>query len=486
VAGAVRGLAGLRAITERLPARRTDRDLPGWVVWAGALGLVAACTLTPSLGINVLGALLVLAFGFLFVTVSSRLTGEIGSSSNPISGMTVATLLITSLIFLALGWVSPPHKVAALSVAAIVCIAASNGGTTSQDLKTGYLLGAAPSRQQIAILVGALSSALVIGFVLLKLNDASTVFARRDFPGYRADPTLLQDRQRLRGPDAARDGGEYRVLRLAAPAGGGPGGQVPGGKRWGHPLRRGPGHQRPGRRARRRHQGGQVQRPQGDAHVVHHRRHHVAAAAVGAGAHRRLRECRAGAVWPLLAGLRGGVYLPLSTSAPIMMGGLVRWLAARTGRAGPSEEAAAAESGPGVLFSSGLIAGASVAGMAVAMMQLTEPTRVVLAAARLGGLVPGLAGSDLAAFLLFLGLPGCSGWWRPSGSSGLAPAPESRHAGAGHSGDRLRQGCEWQPFPRSGCAAQAAWYTLGTVGRDLQRERPNQPAEVDLRYSIGR
>src|SRR5262249_34681159 len=132
-------------------------------------------------------------FGFLFVTVSSRLTGEIGSSSNPISGMTVATLLLTSLIFLGLGWVSAPYKVTALSVAAIVCIAASNGGTTSQDLKTGYLVGATPSRQQIAILVGALSSALVIGFVILRLNDASTVFAKRDFPNFRVDTATLTE-----------------------------------------------------------------------------------------------------------------------------------------------------------------------------------------------------------------------------------------------------------------------------------------------------
>src|SRR6202011_3133714 len=131
--------------------------------------------LIPQMGLGVtifgfLAALLILVLGFLFVTVSSRLTGEVGSSSNPISGMTVATLLITSLIFFALGWVSPPYKVAALSIAAIACVAISNGGTTSQDLKTGYLVGATPSRQQIAILVGALSSALVIGFVILKLN----------------------------------------------------------------------------------------------------------------------------------------------------------------------------------------------------------------------------------------------------------------------------------------------------------------------------
>ena len=116
---------------------------------------------------NLLGALLIVVFGFLFVTVSSRLTGEIGSSSNPISGMTVATLLLTCLIFLAIGWTGGAYYVTALSVGGIVCIAASNGGTTSQDLKTGFLVGATPRLQQIAILVGALLSALVLGPILL-------------------------------------------------------------------------------------------------------------------------------------------------------------------------------------------------------------------------------------------------------------------------------------------------------------------------------
>src|SRR4029077_4469200 len=122
----------------------------------------------------ILGAVLVLGFGFLFVTVSSRLTGEIGSSSHPISGMTVATLALTCLIFATLGMRSPTEAVLALSDAAVVCIAASNGGTTSQDLKTGYLLGGTPYWQQWAIVVGTLTSALGIAATLLRLNSAST------------------------------------------------------------------------------------------------------------------------------------------------------------------------------------------------------------------------------------------------------------------------------------------------------------------------
>jgi len=106
----------------------------------------------------------------LFVTVSSRLTGEIGSSSNPISGMTVATLLLTCLIFLIIGWTGPSYYITALSIGGIVCIASSNGGTTSQDLKTGFLVGGTPKYQQIAILIGALASALVLGPILMQLG----------------------------------------------------------------------------------------------------------------------------------------------------------------------------------------------------------------------------------------------------------------------------------------------------------------------------
>ena len=158
---------------------RTDRDLSINYVVIGILAMIAIISFVPSLRVGFFGAVLIVVFGFLFVTVSSRLTGEVGSSSNPISGMTVATLLFTCLIFLAIGWTAPdPYFVTALSVGGIVCIAASNGGTTSQDLKTGFLVGATPSKQQIAILVGALASALLLGPLLLFLNDAKTYYQK--------------------------------------------------------------------------------------------------------------------------------------------------------------------------------------------------------------------------------------------------------------------------------------------------------------------
>jgi uncharacterized oligopeptide transporter (OPT) family protein len=175
--GLKEGLKDLRGSgAARESVVRTDRDMSMRTVLIGIFVLIVAIMAARPLHMNFLGALLIVAFGFLFVTVSSRLTGEIGSSSNPISGMTVATLLITSLVFLAIGWTGPTYYVTALSVGAIVCIAASNGGTTSQDLKTGFLIGATPRFQQIAILIGALASAIVLGPILLKLNDGATVY----------------------------------------------------------------------------------------------------------------------------------------------------------------------------------------------------------------------------------------------------------------------------------------------------------------------
>src|SRR6185295_7116816 len=134
------------------------QDLPFNFVALGSLALLVTMWAVPQLEIAFVPAVLILFFGFFFVTVSSRITGEIGSSSNPISGMTVATLLITCLLFLLVGWVGPQYRAMALTTAAIVCVAASNGGTTSQDLKTGYLVGATPKKQQLALIAGVVTS----------------------------------------------------------------------------------------------------------------------------------------------------------------------------------------------------------------------------------------------------------------------------------------------------------------------------------------
>ncbi|MDQ2856864.1 MAG: oligopeptide transporter, OPT family [Acidobacteriota bacterium] len=177
--GGLADLRGGQSATANAP--RTDQDLSMKFVIGGIIAMLGLIMIFPQLNLrwNILGAILIVAFGFLFVTVSSRLTGEIGSSSNPISGMTVATLLLTCLIFLLIHWTGPPYYITALSIGGIVCIASSNGGTTSQDLKTGFLIGSTPRLQQIAILVGAFASALVLGPILLLLNDSATVYVPR-------------------------------------------------------------------------------------------------------------------------------------------------------------------------------------------------------------------------------------------------------------------------------------------------------------------
>src|SRR6266446_4515264 len=204
--GSLKGYGGGAAGGAGGEIRRTDRDIPMKWVLAGCLAIIVAIMLAAPLHMNLLGALLIVVFGFLFSTVSSQLTGEIGSSSNPISGMTVATLLLTCLIFLLVGWTGGPYYVTALSVGAIVCIASSNAGSTSQDLKTGFLVGSTPRLQQVAILCGALASAVVLGPILLKLNDAATVYVpiAQVAPGLRADASQLKETAALEGPQAAQ------------------------------------------------------------------------------------------------------------------------------------------------------------------------------------------------------------------------------------------------------------------------------------------
>ena len=124
----------------------------------------------PTQGNVLVAAILILIFGFFFATVSSRITGLIGSSSNPISGMTIATLILTCLLFVALGWTGDMLADRA-RVGAIVCIAAANAGTTSQDLKTGYIVGATPVYQQIGLVIGVLASGLIIGLTTLYMHD---------------------------------------------------------------------------------------------------------------------------------------------------------------------------------------------------------------------------------------------------------------------------------------------------------------------------
>jgi putative OPT family oligopeptide transporter len=158
---------------------RTEKDLSlKWVGW-GSLGLILLITVLPqvpgdSIIQKLLIGVLVIIFGALFVTVSSRIVGLIGSSNNPISGMTIATVMGTSLIFLSVGWTGQNYEPLVLVVGGMICIAAANAGATSQDLKSGYIVGATPRNQQIALFVGAIVSSIVIGITVKFLDKPSS------------------------------------------------------------------------------------------------------------------------------------------------------------------------------------------------------------------------------------------------------------------------------------------------------------------------
>ena len=166
--------------TDKGSSKRTDLDLSiktiiGWVTaLAVAVACYAKCSIfTDSLGLSCLTGLLVVVFSFFFVTVSSRIVGMLGSSSNPISGMTIATLLLTCLIFILFGLSNMPNaKAAVLSVGAFICIAAAIAGDTSQDLKTGFLVGSTPKYQQIGEIIGVIASGLTIGFIMFFMKEA--------------------------------------------------------------------------------------------------------------------------------------------------------------------------------------------------------------------------------------------------------------------------------------------------------------------------
>jgi putative OPT family oligopeptide transporter len=266
---------------------RTENDIPLWVVLVGTVVLAFILALAPGMPMqgNFLVAILIIIFGFFFVTVSSRITGLIGTSSNPISGMTIATLILTCSIFVALGWTGDRYGPIAICVGAIVCIAAAQAGGTSQDLKTGFLVGATPIYQQIGLVIGVLTSALVIGMTTLYLHGVMGI-GSTSLPAPQA--TLMATI--IKG-----------LLSRNLP--------------WGLVL-------------------------------------------VGVFISITLELC----------GIRSlsfavGSYLPIATTAPIFAGGLVRAFVERKTKT--TEES---EVGAGTLFSSGLIAGGSLAGILYAIL----------------------------------------------------------------------------------------------------------------------
>ena len=372
---------------------RTDRDLSMKFVLIGIIALILAIAFANPLYVGGTGiaariaaAVLIIVFGFLFVTVSSRLTGEIGSSSNPISGMTVATLLLTCLIFVVLGWTGNSYFVTALSIGGIVCIASSNGGTTSQDLKTGFLVGATPRNQQIAILIGAFASAIVLGPILLELNKAGSVYvpvgaktpagftAGHAKPDETVDVSTLHTRERVAGPQATTDTREYFVWHRQDASGG-------NAEKY---LVDDTGHLAyfvdPGINGtyNRLPNGERVTKFDAPKATL---MSYIIKGILGGKLPWGL--VLLGAMIAIVLEMSGipslafavGVYLPLSSSSPIFIGGMVRWLvdkwiAKKYAGANLTEEQLTAEGdkSPGVLMASGYIAGGAIAGILIAFM----------------------------------------------------------------------------------------------------------------------
>lgn len=373
---------------------RTNRDLSLKIVLIGIIALVLAIAFASPLYIGgtpvaarLAAAVLIVVFGFLFVTVSARLTGEIGSSSNPISGMTVATLLLTCLTFVVLGWTGSNYYVTALSIGAIVCIAASNGGTTAQDLKTGFLVGATPRSQQIAILIGALVSALALGPILLKLNSAGSVYVPVSAPaaglsigglqpGERVDVSTLTRKEKVEGTLAsgAADTKEYFVWHRQDPSGGNAEKYLVDDS--GTPVF----FVDPGINGTIRKLPNGTDVPKFDAPKATLMSYIIKGILGGQlpwglvllGA--MIAITLEMASIPSLA-FAVGVYLPLSTSTPIFIGGLIRWLVDKwiaRKHAGSQltkdQLVAEGDKSPGVLMASGYIAGGAIAGIIIAFL----------------------------------------------------------------------------------------------------------------------
>lgn len=286
---------------------RTERDLSIGVVVFGSLGLVGLMAVLPNIpGDSVVSKLLVgvlvILFGFFFVTVSSRIVGIIGSSNNPISGMTIATIMGTALVFIGAGWTGRVYEPLALVVGSMICIAAANAGATSQDLKTGHLVGATPKYQQLALFIGVIVSSLVIGFTVKYLDTPTAQM--RDLGVQHAIG------EKFNAPQATL------MATLIK-------GMLSFNLDWQFVL---------------------------------------AGAFV--------------AITMELCGIKSlsfavGLYLPLATTLPIFIGGLIRgaseWVGSLRG-----QEAADDELGKGSLFATGLVAGGALAGVIIALLSVND------------------------------------------------------------------------------------------------------------------
>jgi len=330
---------------------RTEQDLPMTYVLGGSL-LMLACLyvllmwkINPHGSANLLSVLLVAVFGFFFVVVSARITGLMGSSANPISGITIAAVMLTCLLFVLAGRTGSAYEIVAVSIGTVVCVAASNAGTTAQDLKTGYLVGATPRLQQAGLVIGVLTSVLVIGFTLTWLNGGSAALVASAPLPLPAESRLVESGKNIEG----------KTYDLYAVRGGG---GIPAGRY----LVSSETHQILFREPQRI---GSAQLPAPQAQVM-------AILVEGLLNHRmRWRLLLIGVFVAFvieLCGVRSlplavGMYLPFSATATILVGALMGRFA--RGRSASEDENIFE---PSVLYSSGLVAGGAIAAIAVAVL----------------------------------------------------------------------------------------------------------------------
>jgi putative OPT family oligopeptide transporter len=344
---------------------RTSRDLPiGFVLIGSAVIVAAMCAFLSFMPVpgaptglfaNLTASLLVVIFGFLFVTVSSRIVGLIGTSSNPISGMAIATLMATCACFLLAGWTAAAYGALALSIGGTVCIAAANAGNTSQDLKTGFLVGATPSAQQKGLFLGVLASCFAIGLTLMAMNTALESFPAANFA---VDAAALPDGVQVEGQKEYK-GQTYTLLNVIGSA------TIPEGKYLLNPAT--------GKAEFQWIQGiGSQEAPAPQARLM--------SVVINGILNHKLP-------WGLvllgvflvcaveLLGVRSlsfavGSYLSIGTTAAIFCGGLVRWLAER-GQAKKGDD----ETGPGALYASGLIAAGGIVGLLAIGVRLIDAAK---------------------------------------------------------------------------------------------------------------
>jgi uncharacterized oligopeptide transporter (OPT) family protein len=339
---------------------------------------------------NLLSSLLVVIFGFLFVTVSSRIVGLIGSSANPVSGMTIATLMATCALFLIAGWTGGAYSALAITIGGVVCVAAANAGATSQDLKTGFLVGATPWKQQVGLMVGVMASVFVIGLTLIMMNKGLAEYKSFEMV---LDANNLPQGLVVESQEFEHSGRRYYLINAIGSR------TVPDGKYLYNPETRmieiqwiqGIGSER-------------AAAPQA----------RLMATVINGILNQQLP-------WGLvllgvflvvaveLLGVRSlafavGSYLSIATTLAIFCGGIVRWLAEgkKTAEHGESEVSS------GALYSSGLIAGGAIFGLAAIGLALLEEAGIIERGLfHLGPkLLPWLSDQPLFAVVMFLLLAG--------------------------------------------------------------------------------